>query len=254
MLFLNPIVISEKIYSDSFLKTKAFFASLFIHTALLVGIFHFASTQFVKVEESESASITISLSDYVPPSVTTKTEPLKEILTPKKIVQKPKKTSVVQPTSVIKKRTPEMIQPKENSAVVSSEAFTPAVQNVEQPVTEESEVISSAISDSNSPSANVSLSKQEIKNEELARIRLMIQNSLRYPAIAKKLKVEGVVFITFSLSSGGHVENLQLLQSSGSSALDNRALQTVSSLDGEYPHLSKKVDLKIPISFSLQKS
>lgn len=245
MLFLNPTVISEKIYSDSFIKTKAFLVSLFIHATLVASLFQFASTQLVTTKDEAQTSITISLSDYVPSSITTQTEPLK-----KKVL---KKKPTVNPTPIVKEKTPDVIQPKENSAVVSSEAFTPAVQNVEPPVTP-SEEISSATSDRNSPSANVNLSQQEIKDEELARIRLMIQNALSYPTIAKKLRIEGVVFITFSLSSGGHVENLQLLQSSGSSALDNRALQTVSSLDGEYPDLSKKVDLKIPISFSLQKS
>ena len=111
----------------------------------------------------------------------------------------------------------------------------------------------------NSPSFKKDLPTNKIQlndigKAELAKIRLMIENSLSYPAIAKKLRLEGVVVVSFSLKTDGCLQNLQIVSSSGSSALDNKALQTVSSLDGEYPHLVKNVDLKLPIAFSLHKS
>lgn len=259
MIFLNSSVISKKIYNDSLLKTKAFFASLLIHSTLLATVFHFMSSNFVRVQDERQEAITISLSNYVPSSVVSEiavkpkesTQKLKKKL-PKKIPTSHKVLKQKMPTK--QKQTLQKTQPKH---VVSSEAFTPTTLSAESVTKDES---MPAITNSKiSPLANQNLSQdhtsqKKISNEALARIRSMIQNSLSYPAIARKLKKEGVVLISFSLSVSGHIDNLRLLESSGSSALDKRALQTVSLLDGEYPQLSKKVDLKIPISFSLQKS
>ncbi len=252
---LGSIVVSKKIHSDSFLKTKAFFASLFIHAALFATLIHYASNEFVHMPQ-ESKTIVVSLASYAPTMQALK-EPTKPTPKPVKKVKKTKK--VVKPQKKVvkevpKEKTPEKVQPE---PVVPSEAFTPPIQKAE-PVTQqeiaqpEAPSVNSPLADSNLPQTHTRTT--EVSNEELARIRTLIQNSLRYPAIARKLKLEGVVLISFSLSADGHVESVCILESSGSSALDKRALQTVSLLDGEYPQLSKKVDLKIPISFSLQQS
>ena len=82
----------------------------------------------------------------------------------------------------------------------------------------------------------------------------MIENAITYPAIARKLRVEGVVLVTFTLKPDGTVETAHVKSTSGSSVLDTKAIQTILSLSGDYPKLGKTVELSIPIAFSLTKS
>ncbi len=251
-------VISYNIQQDRFLKIKAFFISLFLHLLLLASLLQFEKQHFIlpiqKINETEKRT-QISLSAY---KLITQ-EPLKTAKTlvqpqPKKVVKKEstkiKKVENIAKTKKIKKqkikpRAEKTLQEtQQKQAVVESlEAFTPQVPHTEQ----KKESTKQELTPQNSP-----LSKQKLS--QLTLIRSLIQNALRYPTIAKKLRIEGVVLVSFSLSTTGRISNLQLVQSSSSSVLDKRALQTVSSLDGEFPQLDKKVDLKIPIAFSLQQS
>jgi periplasmic protein TonB len=237
-------VISYNIQQDRFLKIKAFFISLFLHLLLLASLLQFEKQHFIlpvqKIDETEKRT-QISLSAY---KLITQ-EPLKTTKAlvqpqPKKVVKKViKETKVVKP---IEEKTFQETQQKQ-AVVESLEAFTPQVPRTEQ----KKESTKQELTSQNSP-----LSEQKLS--QLTLIRSLIQNALRYPTIAKKLRIEGVVLVSFSLSTTGRISNLQLVQSSSSSVLDKRALQTVSSLDGEFPQLDKKVDLKIPIAFSLQQS
>ena len=82
----------------------------------------------------------------------------------------------------------------------------------------------------------------------------MIENAITYPSIARKLRLEGVVSVTFILKADGTVDIAQIKQTSGSNLLDDRAIQTILSLSGDYPALGKTVELSIPIAFNLHKS
>lgn len=109
----------------------------------------------------------------------------------------------------------------------------------------------------NAPSAsatNVStknLSKYEVDGAMLGRIRTMIENTLTYPAIARKLRLEGTVIVSFMLKTRGLVEKVEIITSSGSALLDSKAVQTVLALNGDYPALPETTFLKVPITFSL---
>jgi protein TonB len=79
----------------------------------------------------------------------------------------------------------------------------------------------------------------------------MIENSLTYPAIARRLRLQGTVVVSFILKTSGLVEKVEIVMSSGSAMLDSRALQTVLALNGDYPALTETAFLKVPITFSL---
>jgi protein TonB len=82
----------------------------------------------------------------------------------------------------------------------------------------------------------------------------MIEHALTYPTIARKLRLEGVVMVSFTLNPNGTVEMAQVKSTSGSNILDTKALQTILSLSGDYPALGNTFELSIPIVFHLQKS
>ncbi|MBU0632207.1 energy transducer TonB [bacterium] len=251
MSFFSGIVISNKIYLNNgdFLKLKSFILSLSLHVTVLLLVFRSDIAEPVPLH-AEEKTVVVSLAEYV------QEEPKNEVL--KAVVPKiEKKQKNKRVKKVEKVKTLQKIPPVISKVVKSSEAFTPQRPNVEQKAKEDS--VTADSSHVTSPSINKMLPTKkahfnDIGKEELAKIRLMIEKALCYPAIAKKLGIEGVVVVSFSLNTQGCLEDIHIVSSSGSSTLDKKALQTVSSLDGEYPHLEKKVDLKIPIAFSLKKS
>lgn len=252
MYFFKSFVISKKIQLSKYLKIKAFFASLLIHATLLAtSLYLLESPQEVELPK-EPSTVVVSLSAYKPMAEPKKVEPLtkkeveKELDKPhKKVV---KKAPLAKQTPVTPAKTLQKIPTPLKQELISSEAFTPHASN-------ETSTQEPTQDNSFSPKKiQPDLSKSQITPTTLGVIRALIQNALVYPAVAKKLKLEGVVIISFVLTKDGQVESAFIHTKSGSDSLDSKALKTVVALSGEYPHLDKKVDLKIPISFSLQKS
>jgi protein TonB len=98
------------------------------------------------------------------------------------------------------------------------------------------------------------ISEKQIGGAALGHIRAMIENAITYPSIARKLRLEGVVLVTFILKPDGTVDTAHIKSTSGSSVLDSKAIQTILSLSGDYPSLGKTFELSIPIAFNLHKS
>ena len=88
----------------------------------------------------------------------------------------------------------------------------------------------------------------------MGHIRAMIENAITYPAVARKLRLEGVVRVFFVLKSDGTVDTARVETTSGSRLLDDKAINTILSLSGDYPQLGKTVELSIPIAFRLHQS
>jgi protein TonB len=258
-------VISKKIYSDdALLKFKSFLISLALHCGIFIAVWNIAPMKKSKpiLLDAQEKTIQISLANIAPLATT----PQKSVSKKQDSIQKPRvqipSKTITQQKPIVSKtvetKTPQKSEPQITSAVPSSEAFAPQPSSPPEHSTNVSSMEASFFKVMNSPSLSKAPPKKaqqnDIGKEQLAHIRTMIENALCYPAIAKKLRLEGVVTVSFSLRSNGYVENIQIVSSSGSSVLDKKALQTVASLDGAYPHLEEKVDLTLPISFSLHKS
>ena len=267
MKFAEPIVMYKKIYSNDNLF-KSFMLSFCLHVSIIYIAFYFSYSEKAKPILLNAQEKTISISfanlDLTSPKQVQAKERTQTFHKPSSKSVKPL-NKMIEPTTLTQKiasksieQTPQKMEPLEKQTVLSSEAFTPqktssAEQNTKAPIVQTHTSINM-----NSPSLSKLPPKKaqqfDISKEQLARIRTMIENALCYPAIAKKLRLEGVVLVSFSLRPDGYVQNIQVVSSSGSSVLDKKAIQTVASLDGEYPHLEEKVDLTLPISFSLNKS
>ncbi len=252
MIFLNPAVILKKIQRDDSLARhiKSFIASLAIYMILAASILYLSSTHAIPLPKSET-KISISLTEFAPNAgdMHHEVQMQKNIAT-----QSTQPLPRNKPLKPIKKTTPQKMPLK--SPMASSEGPAPLNPPVAAPSTPHSTL---------SPHLNVS---SEIKNElhrnphssnevggaTLGQIRAMIENAITYPAIARKLKLEGVVLVFFILKHDGTVETVKIQSTSGSNILDQKAMQTILSLSGQYPALGKTFELSIPIAFSLKKS
>lgn len=254
MIFFNPIVISNKIqHNNSLLKAKSFAASFGVHATLLAALAYFGTTHPIPLPKAEE-SVRISLSDF-----TSDIGDIQRLESPNAHhVPKPVSKPLVSSTSKISKpiTTPEGTSSLTPS--MSPEASAPlAVSH-----TASSQPLSQKVSDSPHLTSNTPVnelprnpvSRNEVGGAALGHIRAMIENAITYPSIARKLRIEGVVLVTFTLKSDGTVDAAHIKSTSGSSLLDEKAIQTILSLSGDFPSLGQTFELSIPIAFSLHKS
>ncbi|MFT7879982.1 MAG: energy transducer TonB [Sulfurimonas sp.] len=256
-------------FIDRFKNSLPLLLSLLIHTTLL------AATLYVSTDDKKQQleqKLTISLSSY---TVVEEHDPVKKKEveskeeTEKKVIEKKppvketvkkevvKKKEVVTPKPQIKKEEApkqkvEKNKPIKKPAKVSKPKMSKKTkkQKTKKKIASMHSKNKSLAVDKHAPPKPHSSS---IDPSILGKIRAMIQRSLIYPSMAKRLRLEGVVYITFVLTANGYVKKAQIVQKSGSGLLDRRALETVKDLSGEYPRLSREMQLKIPIVFSLRK-
>ncbi len=83
----------------------------------------------------------------------------------------------------------------------------------------------------------------------LGMIRRKIEQSKRYPVLARARKIQGVSVLSFTINESGGAEKLVLVKSSGSELLDEEALSTVKRAS-PLPYYS--LPIQISIKFSLE--
>lgn len=256
MLFFNQYVMSQKIqHKNSLLKTKSFAASFGVHAALFASIAMFMSTHPIPLPKSEE-TIKISLAEFT--SRPGDIHRLERAAEPQKMIQPIQKvhSKTVQKTTPLPiTTTPDKIVTKQPT--LSPEASAPLAHTPMPTSSLPSKSIDSPQSVSLTPVNELPrnpVSDKQIGGAALGHIRAMIENAITYPSIARKLRLEGVVLVTFILKSDGTVETAQVSSTSGSSVLDTKAIQTILSLSGDYPALGKTFELSIPIAFNLRKS
>lgn len=88
----------------------------------------------------------------------------------------------------------------------------------------------------------------------LAKVRQKIQESLRYPSMAKKMGVEGEAVVQFLIHANGTVDasSIKIAKSSGKAVLDRNAIDAV--LDATPFELPPKeaLEIAIPVVFKLK--
>lgn len=243
-----------------------FLLSVGIHSTLVAATLLMAQeNETPKIQESRVA---LSLSSYVVAKQEPIPQPVKKSVPKKEVKKQETKVKKEEPKKIIKKEIKkEVVQKKQTTPqqtvqkkeiVPPAEAFAPQQSNEVAPVEEIQEI-------SRAPKQKKTVTKAvqqatpkqispQIDPTTLGQIRFMIQNSLIYPSMARRLKIEGVVYVAFTLTRDGRVKSASIEQKSGSTSLDSKALETVLGLSGEYPKLQKEMQLKIPIAFSLKHS
>ena len=90
-------------------------------------------------------------------------------------------------------------------------------------------------------------------NAYRAAIRREIERHKRYPARAKMMRKQGVVSVSFSVSSDGSLSGERVTNSSGDESLDNAALEAVRSARPVGPKPAGFTSsVSVPISFTIQ--
>ncbi|MDD3476752.1 MAG: TonB family protein [Sulfurimonas sp.] len=177
-------------------------------------------------------------------------ETLKEL--PKKVV----KQEVAKPTPVVKQEkvaeTKAAAQPKEEAPQEAATKPIAVAQNDSLHINKSTKV--ETPQKASQEQKATSKIAPNILEAYLFKVRAKIQENLRYPSLARRLKLEGESVVGFEiLDNGGVVESsCEVKKSSGHKTLDREAIETILSvLPFEAPP-SGKISIIVPVAFNLK--
>jgi len=93
--------------------------------------------------------------------------------------------------------------------------------------------------------------KELYLREKLSIISSIVQRSITYPNIARKMGWEGRVLLSITLSEDGSLKDVKVLESSGYQVLDKNAVDTVKRVAHLFPKPPAEVIIKLPINYKL---
>ena len=266
-------------------RLQAMGASLAVHAVIFAALFH-ALDAVPRVIAPEQKTIAVSLADYRPaggqPEAAgagsrpkpVKTRPAKPLpkpvkksaipaeLPPKQATEKPAEAESVTHVRPVpsplpespSRKTPEVKAPLQTAAPLSEVLDTPPSQTVTSAAPAYSPLTPGTARRGPMPSVPSAADPAQPGATVLGRIRAMIENAITYPAVARRLRLEGVVTVSFMLTPDGAVAGAEVIHSSGSAVLDRKALDTLWELSGDFPALKSLTQLTIPITFTLTKA
>lgn len=221
----------------------ASFGTLFLHVtiayALMMGsmmipkpaIYEFVVTQVSFLDEPKSPPT----AEEIPQEVPLKSEPIVEKKPEKKV-----KKELVKTVASLQKHM------QEPSVASSSSSDSFGEQTVEVPVAKASSQEKASVS-----SAHVS---DDLLLLYLSKVRHKIQESLRYPSMAKKMGLEGEAVVQFLIHANGMVDasSIKIAKSSGKAILDRNAIDAVlDAIPFELPP-KEALEIAIPVVFKIK--
>lgn len=134
---------------------------------------------------------------------------------------------------------------KESLSTPSPSSETFAEQSVETP---------SSVKAQEKASASSARQSDDLLLRYLAKVRQKIQESLHYPAMAKKMGIEGEAVVRFLIHTNGMVDasSITIAKSSGKAILDRNAIDAVlEAIPFELPP-KEDLEIVIPVVFKLK--
>jgi len=176
---------------------------------------------------------------------------------PAPIVEEKKPEVPLNPEPVIEKKPEKIVQKKPVKIV-------PVQKHIEEPIATTTPSNNSfvehsvevPISAKVQEKASVQSSRQsdDLLSIYLAKVRQKIQESLRYPSMAKKMGLEGEAIVQFLIHSNGMVDasSIKIAKSSGKAILDRNAMDAVlDAIPFELPP-KEELEIAIPVVFKLK--
>jgi len=158
------------------------------------------------------------------------------------------------PEPIVAKK-PEKKVPKEIvKTVPTPKQVVTSAPSPESFVEQRVEAVAPAKAQEQAVSAPAARQSDDLLSIYLAKVRQKIQESLRYPSMAKKMGVEGEAVVQFLIHANGTVDasSIKIAKSSGKAVLDRNAIDAV--LDATPFDLPPKeaLEIAIPVVFKLK--
>lgn len=230
--------------------------SVLLHGAVLAAVVTLSQRE--TPPEPVAAAVPLTLNMFAPPP---EPEPVKVVEPPPTPVAEPepepKPEPVVKPKPKPKPKPEPKPKPTPKPKPRPMPKPEPVIQQVQQePVVEQQVVktpppVARPIAPA-MPAVNVA----KLEDSYKARLRSAIEANKHYPSRARRMRQQGTVTLSLTLKRNGSLSAVAVVDSSGSQILDNAAIASVRSIDGQIPFPS---DIKrdswtftVPLKFSLR--
>lgn len=243
----------------------ALFISIFTHLFLVWLFFYISDNRNeVKIILNKEKVVSVSLKSYqkIKSSVAEKTfksrdkEPQRVVKKKKKVIQQKKLISkkVVKTISKIVKPIKRKTQikkipvKKQRGKIVKKKPKEEKKRVIDKDIQKKLK----SIQKRDTISQKQQLSAQKVyMNENLEKIRVLIQDNLYYPRSARRRGIIGKVVISLILSKSSKIKSLNVL-SSQHNILSRAAIKTIRSIEDDFPTPKEEMKLEIPIVYSLE--
>lgn len=148
----------------------------------------------------------------------------KKEIAPKKVVKEEKKAIVEETPKVVENKTSYQDEMNKEEKIVETKIDKNNIQNV------------------NSDS-------KEYVDKNLALIRNLINENVKYPPKARKLSIQGVVIVKFKILENGTVENIEIVE--GHTLLQSSTIEAIEEASKKFPKSNSTIEIQIPIEYKL---
>lgn len=201
-------------------------------------------------QENKAATETIEEKSEEP---TPKTKPKPVVEPEHEPVVKPKSKPVVKPKPVVKAELKPVVKPK-SKPIVKPKSKPIKVSKKKTIKRKQTKTSSKKREITANKDTRASNTNANILEAYLYKVRVKIQRNLRYPALARRLKIQGMSVVAFNILSNGSVEksSIKTQKSSGNSSLDAQARNTVLQVSPFGVPPKGKISIIVPVAFNLK--
>ena len=96
---------------------------------------------------------------------------------------------------------------------------------------------------------NVNSESKEYVDKNLALIRNLINENVKYPPKARKLSIQGIVVVKFKILENGTVENIEIIE--GHTLLQSSTIEAIEEASKKFPKSNTTIEIQIPIEYKL---
>lgn len=228
----------------------AIFSTLLFHTSIAYAIYAIESTVILKEITSSDISF-VSLAEVNKEQSSVPQEKQEEQTKPEKKQKTEHFEKVVQQKIVQKSITPPL------QKAVPLETKTAESLNIQSKTPLEINESIAEYQDKHAPRIKqIEAENSEQIEKYLSKVRAKIQSNIKYPLLAKKLRLEGESVIEFVILKSGYVDELSIVikESSGHESLDKQAIKTLLSvLPFDIPP-KNNMAIILPVVFQLNKN
>ncbi|MFW5624463.1 MAG: energy transducer TonB [Campylobacter hyointestinalis] len=236
-------------------KLQAFYITSLLFMPMIFAFIQFATT--VKFEQQKSDEILLSIKQITlnkassPSKLAVKPpEPIPEQVKPIQKIEefkKPKKIKVAKPHHIKNKVKKQIIEkpiqkPTINEQNQAISAISTAQTNTQEPTTKTVEATEQM----------QTLSYGNSDDPFLKELKAAIDRAGIYPRIARKMRLEGEIWLEFIWTKNSKLEDLKITKKSSHDILDKSALETIIKASRNFPKHHKTIKIQVPIIYKIK--
>lgn len=226
----------------------SFFLTLFIYLSAATTLFYVYSNSEFNKEKIEEPVKKISLNHVEIKPIIKKELPKKEEIkkVQEKIIKKEVVKKQIKPKVKSKPKAKKVVKKTIKKEIRKQEVQKPVKKVVkEETITTPKPVISKKAVNT-APKVNA---KQEFLNKHLSQIRNLINENIKYPKRARKLKIQGLVTVKFKILKDGKLGEIQIID--GNKFLRKSTIEAIKRAASNFPKTTTDIEIKIPIAYKL---